>query len=136
MRLFEALGHFRDPALIREALSLRGASFQEGSTVMRALASTGEGSRRVFDWQVEHYDALKSRVSPMFLAFLPNLALKEACSEERLEPVRRFYADPKRNVAGTDKELAMRVEEVHGCMALRAREASSAAAYLRTVDPR
>jgi cytosol alanyl aminopeptidase len=136
MRLFDALGHFRDPALIREALAQRGASFQEGSAVMRALASTAEGSRRVFEWQVEHYDELKSRLSPMFLAFLPNLALEEACSEERLQPVRQFYSDPRRNVAGTDKELAMRVEEVHGCMALRSREAASAAAYLRTVDPR
>jgi alanyl aminopeptidase len=136
MRLFEALGHFRDPALVREALALRGASFQEGSTVMRALASTAEGSRLVFDWQVEHYDDLKGRLSPMFLAFLPNLALKEACSEDRLQPVRQFYSDPRRNVAGTDKELAMRVEEVHQCMALRAREAASAAAYLHTVDPR
>ena len=60
----------------------------------------------------------------MFLIFLPNLALEEACSEERLAAVRQFYGDPKRNVAGTDKELAMRAEDVHACMALRAREAS------------
>lgn len=30
----------------------------------------------------------------------------------------------------------MRTEEVHGCMALRAREAPSVTTYLRTVDPR
>ena len=72
----------------------------------------------------------------MFLAFLPNYALGQACSEDRLAAVHDFYADPKRNVAGTDKELAMREEEVRGCIGLRVREAPSAAAYLRTIDPR
>jgi alanyl aminopeptidase len=136
VRLATALGQFRDPALVKEALAIKGLSFQEGGSLMRSLASTDEGSRRVFDWQVQHYDELARALPPMFLAFLPNLALEQACSEERLAPVREFYADPKRNVAGTDKELAMRTEEVRACVALRAREAASTAAYLRSVDPR
>ena len=100
------------------------------------MSASAEGSQRVFAYHRRHYDELAQRLPPMFLAFLPNYALGQACSEERLAPVHDFYADPKRNVAGTDKELAMREEEVRDCIGLRAREAPSAATYLRAIDPR
>jgi cytosol alanyl aminopeptidase len=135
-RLFSALGRFRDPALAEEALALPGITFQEGGALIKSMSSTAEGSQRVFAYHRKHYDELAKRLPPMFLAFLPNYALGQACSEDRLAAVRDFFLDPRRNVAGTDKELAMRAEEVRGCMALRAREAPSTAAYLRTVDPR
>jgi alanyl aminopeptidase len=135
-RLFAALGRLRDPALAEEALSIPGMTFQEGGAIIKAMSSSAEGSQRVFAYHRRHYDELAQRLPPMFLAFLPNYALGQACSEDRLAAVHAFYADPKRNVAGTDKELAMREEEVRGCIGLRAREAASAATYLRTVDPR
>jgi alanyl aminopeptidase len=135
-RLFTALGRFRDPALADEALTIPGMTFQEGGALIKSMASSAEGSQRVFAYHRRHYDELAQRLPPMFLAFLPNFALGQACSEDRLAAVHDFYADPKRNVAGTDKELAMREEEVRGCAALRAREAAAAATYLRTVDPR
>ena len=135
-RLFAALGRLRDPALAEEALSIPGMTFQEGGAIIKAMSASAEGSQRVFAYHRRHYDELAQRLPPMFLAFLPNYALGQACSEERLAPVHDFYADPKRNVAGTDKELAMREEEVRDCIGLRAREAPSAATYLRTIDPR
>jgi hypothetical protein len=135
-RLFAALGRLRDPALAEEALSLPGMTFQEGGAIIKAMAASAEGSQRVFAYHRRHYDELAQRLPPMFLAFLPNFALGQACSEDRLAAVHDFYADPKRNVAGTDKELAMREEEVRGCIGLRTREAPSAATYLRSVDPR
>jgi alanyl aminopeptidase len=135
-RLFAALGRFRDPALAEEALSLPGMTFQEGGAIIKAMAASAEGSQRVFAYHRRRYDELAQRLPPMFLAFLPNYALGQACSEDRLAAVHDFYADPKRNVAGTDKELAMREEEVRGCIGLRAREGPSAATYLRSVDPR
>ena len=135
-RLFAALGRLRDPALAEEALSIPGMTFQEGGAIIKAMAASAEGSQRVFAYHRRHYDELAQRLPPMFLAFLPNFALGQACSEDRLTAVHAFYGDPKRNVAGTDKELAMREEEVRGCIGLRTREAPSAATYLRTVDPR
>ncbi len=135
-RLFSALGRFADPGLAEEALNLPGRTLQEGGALTRAMSSTPEGSDRVFAWYRQHYDDMAGRLPPMFLAFLPDIALGQACSEERLSAVREFFGDPKRNVAGTDKELAMRAEEVHDCMALRAREGASSSAYLRAADPR
>ena len=135
-RLFAALGRLRDPALAEEALSLPGMTFQEGGAIIKSMAASAEGSQRVFAYHRRHYDELAQRLPPMFLAFLPNFALGQACSEDRLAAVHDFYADPKRNVAGTDKELAIREEEVRGCIGLRTREAPSASTYLRTVDPR
>jgi alanyl aminopeptidase len=135
-RLFAALGRLRDPALAEEALSIPGMTFQEGGAIIKTMAASAEGSQRVFAYHRRHYDELAQRLPPMFLAFLPNYALGQACSEDRLTAVHAFYADPKRNVAGTDKELAMREEEVRGCIGLRTREAPSAAMYLRTIDPR
>jgi alanyl aminopeptidase len=135
-RLFAALGRFRDPRLAGEALDRPGRTFQDGAALTRAMASSAEGSARVFAWYRQHYDDLAGRMPPMFLAFLPDSALGQACTEERLAEVRQFFGDPRRNVAGTDKELAMRAEQVHDCMALRAREGAAAAAYLRAADPR
>jgi alanyl aminopeptidase len=133
--LFGALGQFRDPALLEEALNLPGRTFQEGAVLTRAMSSTAEGSERVFAWYKKNYDEVASRLPPMFLAFLPNSALGPACSEDRLAAVTEFFGDPRRNVAGTDKELAMRSEAVRDCIALRAREAPSTASYLHRLDP-
>jgi len=135
-RLFAALGRFRDPRLAEDALGMPGRTFQEGAALTKAMSSSAEGSERVFAWFREHYDELSGRLPPMFLAFLPGSALGQTCSEERLAAVEKFFGDPRRNVAGTDKELAMRAEEVHDCLALRAREGGSAAAYLKAADPR
>jgi aminopeptidase N len=131
-RLFSALGRFRDPALAEEALDLPGMTFQEEGALVLSMATTAEGAERVFARQRRHYDELAKRLPPMFLAFLPRIALSEACSEDRLASVSAFYGDPRRNVAGTDKELAMRTEEVRDCAALRGREGPSAASYLRS----
>ena len=70
----------------------------------------------------------------MFLAFLPNFALGQACSS-RLAAVHDFYADPKRNVAGDGQRLAMREEEVRGHRPAHARSAFRVDLPPHRIDP-
>jgi cytosol alanyl aminopeptidase len=138
-RLLAALGAFRDPALIDEALRYSldpGLRSQEVLAIPRALAASPEGSPHVTRWLAEHYDEVAARVPKLSLAFLPRYALAEACSQDRLTAATAFFTDPRHVVPGVDIELAKQAERVHDCMALRAREGASVATYLRTVDPR
>jgi len=138
-RLLGALGRFRDPALVEEALRFALSPEvrpQEVPTIPRMLREVPETRERASQWMLEHYDDIAGRVPQMVVAFIPRLALQGSCSAERLATVRGFFGEPKHVVPGTEKELAKAAESVQDCMALRAREGASVAAYLRTVDPR
>ena len=68
----------------------------------------------------ENYDAIKARLPPMFLAFMPHFA--GGCSEERAASASAFFAEPGHAAPGTDKEMAKVAEAVRDCAALRSRE--------------
>ena len=77
----------------------------------------------------ENYDAIKAKLPPMFLAFLPHVA--GGCSEERAKSASAFFAEPVHAAPGTDKEMAKVAEAVRDCASLRSREGGAVAAYLR-----
>ena len=52
------------------------------------------------------------------------------CSTKRLEEARAFFADPKRQAPGQDREFAKMAEGITDCVSLREREGAAVAAYL------
>jgi hypothetical protein len=134
-RYLRALGAFRDPALVEEALSytLKGPLRpQEVFAIpQRVAAQSPAQEERVYRWMTENYAALSSRMPPAVAAtYLPYFA--GGCSAERLAAARAFFADPARNLPGTEAELAKVGEVVQSCVELRDREGRAVAAYLQS----
>jgi hypothetical protein len=77
----------------------------------------------------ENYGAIRAKLPPMFLAFMPHFAA--GCSAERAESARAFFAEPPHSAPGIEKEMAKVSEAVKDCAALRSREGGAVAAYLR-----
>jgi alanyl aminopeptidase len=131
-RFLGALGYFRDPALVEEALryTIEGKLRpQEVFAIPFGVATSVANDGRTYRFFIENYDAVQKKLPPMFLAFMPRIAT--GCSEERVASARTFFADPRRAAPGMDKEMAQVAEAVKDCAGLRAREGTAVAAYLR-----
>jgi alanyl aminopeptidase len=133
-RYLSALGAFRDPALVEEALAytLKGPLRpQEVFAIpLRAAGQSPAQEERVYRWMTENYVFLASRMPPPVAAtYLPYFAA--GCSAERLAAARIFFADPARNLPGTEVELAKVGEAVKSCVELREREGRAVSNYLQ-----
>jgi alanyl aminopeptidase len=138
-RMLFVLGNARVPSLVGEALRYSLDPEVRSSEVWFVpylLPFTPEGSAGVFRWTMEHYDDIAARIPASALAGLPAQALRGICAEDQLAAAQAFFGEPKHTVPGTEKEMREQTERVRDCIALRAREGASVAAYLRTVDPR
>jgi alanyl aminopeptidase len=134
-RYLSALGAFRDPALVEEALAyaLKGPLRpQEVFAIPAVVASASPAQEeRVYRWMTESYASLTSRMPPTVAAtYLPYFA--SGCSAERLAAARSFFADPARNLPGTEAELTKVGEVVKSCVELREREGRAVSAYLQS----
>jgi len=100
--------------------------------VISAISRTEAGHDLVFNWMMESYDGIASRMPPMMMAYMPYMA--SGCSEERLAVARAFFAEPEHNVDGTDRNLE-KVAEITGvCVDLREREGAKVADYLNRLS--
>jgi aminopeptidase N len=132
-RYLNALGSFRAPALIEQALAyvLEGPLRpNELADIPIALRSYPPNRRFTFAWLLDNHDQFSERMPPPRRLFLPRAA--EGCSLERLERAREFFGQPEHQVPGTLRELARVEEAVMSCAELRRREGESVGAYLRS----
>ncbi len=137
-RYLSALAHFPDEAIAREALSyaLTGPLRpQEVVSIPEGMLDSGEHGTLAFGWTLDHFGEVAKRLPPVYVSFAPQLALSGACTAERIDKAKAFFAEPAHVAPGTDAQLAMAAERAEDCARLRAREAGSVAAYLRTVAP-
>ena len=138
-RLLYALGHFRDPVLVREALGYvldPAVRPTEMAAIPLNLSLDPAVADVVSRWMMEHHDDVAARMPDSIRPFMTGFALRGTCTEAAIAAAQSFYTDPRHAVAGTDRELAKNTDAVRDCIALRAREGASVAGYLRTVDPR
>jgi alanyl aminopeptidase len=123
-RLFlDALGNFRDPALVDKALAyvLAGPLRpQELFKIPQVMGEVPASRPALWTWMTKHYDDLAARIPADYMIFMPWFAA--GCSPQRLSAAKAFFADPKHSPPGTSKELARVVESVDDCVALDARE--------------
>jgi len=128
----QALGAFREPALVQKSLdySLAGPLRpQEVFSMPASIGASGETGRQAsYDWMTAHYGKIAERIPPMFMVFLPFAAA--GCSGERLAAGQKFFGDPAHAPPGTEKELAKVTESVEDCVDLRTREGARVRAYL------
>jgi len=130
-RFLSALGYFRAPDLMEEALRYAAAGplrpqemFEIPEGVRTAVTQEG----RPYRFVTENFDAIKAKLPPMYLVFMPRLA--GGCSEERVKSATAFFAEPSHTAPGIEKEIAKLAEAVKDCAALRSREGGAVAAYL------
>jgi alanyl aminopeptidase len=134
-RYLSALGYFPTAELQDRTLAMVGsgkARPQEMFGVISALSRTEEGHDRVFQWMMDSYEGIASRMPPMMMAYMPYMA--SGCSEERLAAARAFFAEPAHNVEGTDRNLEKVAESTGVCVDLREREGAKVADYLNRLS--
>lgn len=127
-----ALGHFRDPSLVQEALAYSLSGPLRPNEFFYIPFSVGAHPKYqdlTFEWQMANYEAITSRMPPMFASFMPYSA--GGCSRERLAKAQAFYTDPSRIVPGMEETLAKVADQVNDCAGLREREGAKVAAYLK-----
>ncbi len=90
------------------------------------------GREELYVWLTANYDAIASRMPPLYLPFLASIG--GGCEADRLARARAFFTDPKRKVDGMEKRLDETEQRVKDCVGLRAREGARVAAYLKQPD--
>jgi alanyl aminopeptidase len=130
-RYLGALGRFREPQLVDEALGYTLGGPLRPNEIFRipfGLMSSQHNRERVFAWFMQNYGAIAGRVPPPVLGFMPWIA--GGCSAERLAAAEAFFAKPENQAPGTATTLAKVGDQVRDCVGLREREGAAVAAYL------
>ena len=130
-RFLAALGYFRAPELVDEALRFAAGGPlrpQEMFEIPEGIATSVANEGRPYRFVTENYEAIRAKLPPMFLAFMPHFAV--GCSEERAKSASAFFAEGPHIAPGIEKEMAKVAEAVKDCAALRSREGGAVAAYL------
>ena len=97
----EALSNFRDPQLMDKALDYAMNGPVKPSRVYKIVfgqAWDETTRRRLFDWVVANYDAIRERVPAQAMPYYPWIA--DGRSLELLTEARRFFLDPKHLASG------------------------------------
>jgi alanyl aminopeptidase len=131
-RFLAALGYFRAPELVEEALRFAVSGPlrpQEIFEIPEGVGTAVVNEERPYRFVTENYEAIKAKLPPMFLVFMPHFA--RGCSEGLARSAAAFFAQPGHAAPGTEKEMAKVAEAVRDCAALRSREGAAVAAYLR-----
>jgi alanyl aminopeptidase len=133
--LLEALGMFRDRAIVENALAyvlVGPLRPPETFTIPRQLEGDPELEAVAYAWMKEHYDEIVRRIPPWGATFLPYFA--SGCSIDRVADARVFFADPEKAPPGTSKSLEKVAEAVSACERLRERTRTDVLAFLRKAD--
>lgn len=133
-RYLGAMGSFRDPAIVQEALqySLEGPLRpNEIFAIPASIRSEPAYEDMMWAWFQDQYDFFAGRLPEMFLGFMPYMA--GGCSAERLEEARVFFSQDGHVAPGTQTNLAKVSDQVHDCVTLRQREGAAVAAYLNNL---
>jgi aminopeptidase N len=130
-RYLQALGWFRDPALLARALDYAFSGplrANELFVIPRGVAGTLAGRERAYRWMTANYARLAQRLPPEFMGFMPFFA--SGCSADRLAAARAFFGQPEHQARGTERSLTSVAAQVGECLALRAREGATVRRFL------
>ena len=135
--LFSALGSFRDPALARAAMELvLKPEFdpRESLPLLFGPLSAAETRNLPFEFVQKNYEAIVARISTgsTFGAgeFLPFVG-GALCDEKSREELARFFEPKVDRFPGTRRNLAQALESIRICIAYKAAQQESVAAFLR-----
>ena len=132
VRFLRNLGNFEEPALRDRALAYALEAPLPPQHVMAIPMAVDKDDpavrRRMWEWMVENYETITSKIPPPFQQYLPYAAM--SCEGELLEEADAFFSDPTHIVPGTEVELAKVKQFSAECAELSARESGSVRAYL------
>ena len=116
--VYTALGHVRDPALLRRALASSlapGAEVRETTAILEAAAQDPVNAPALFAFVREHYDTLAARLPEQSVARLPEWHM-DLCTPAQRDAVRAFYSGAKERLPGAQRTLAQTLETIDICV--------------------
>ncbi|MFE8604496.1 ERAP1-like C-terminal domain-containing protein [Archangium violaceum] len=132
-RLLSALGVFRDPALVKEALSLvAGDTFdgRETMSILYTVFSIPESRAQAWDFYRSQFDALSSRMRSDELNQL--IAMVEGlCDEQGRAEAEAFLRPRVEKIEGGPRSLARALESMQLCIEAERRHQPSVREFIR-----
>ncbi len=134
--LLEALGQFRDPALLNDAFALvvnePKLDPREAFEAVMAAARSDWGPSRdaAFRFIQEHYDALHRRLPVDLMARLP-LLVSGYCDAQHREEISRVFGPHAAKLPGGPRTLAKALERIQLCAAEAQVHTKDVSAYLQ-----
>jgi alanyl aminopeptidase len=132
LRLLSSLARFRDPAVLREALSLFLTDEfdpNEARVILRGSLETEEGRAAFWDFLRAHFDAVIRKMPGEAVGSLPRY-VSGFCDPARAKEVEEFFRDKVDKLQGAPRALAQTVEEIGLCAAQRQMQEPSVRAFL------
>jgi alanyl aminopeptidase len=135
-RYLGALGKFSDPKLQDEALAYaltKNVRVMDRWQLTTGLVGTDSGREKLYAWATRNYDELAAGLPVEFQAYFPYFV--SGCESQRLVAAKKFFAEPKHQVDGTEANMAKVSEAIGDCLSLREREGKAVASYLKALAP-
>jgi alanyl aminopeptidase len=131
-RLLRALGSFRDPAIVRDALAilLTDELDPREAGELTFAPRERESSRRIlWEFLKNNFDALVTKAPEEALAFMPFLA-SGFCDESDRKDVESFFRERVQKLPGSAHNLAQVLERISLCAALKSAQGPGIRAFL------
>jgi alanyl aminopeptidase len=132
-RMLAALGAFRDPTLVAQSLELAlGDAFDPRESLPLILGPAGyRGTRQLaYDFVKAHYDQITARLPQDWGGALARVGAG-FCDPDHRADLERFFSPRTSKVSGGPRQLARTLEGIDLCVAARAVQQDSVAAFLR-----
>ncbi len=113
-RYLEALSNFRDPELMDKALNyaMNGpVKPREVYKIVFGQAWSENTRRKLFDWVVANYDAIKQRVPGHAMAYYPRIA--DGRSGQLLQEAQKFFLNEKNRTDAIGEEMRKVTDSVN-----------------------
>jgi cytosol alanyl aminopeptidase len=128
--LFRALGSFRDPALVRESLTLYMSPDLDPREAIDLLFQDERSAGVAFAFVKENYDRLLPRLPVEMRVELPHFA-DDLCSEADRADAEAFFGPRVADLMGGPRTLSQALERVTLCAAMKEGQKGSFAAFLK-----
>jgi len=138
-QILEAMGHFRDPNVLRAALALTLSDdfdARESIFMLRGAQKTSATREIAYDFLKQNYDALVARLPGDagafgFGAWLPEMVGGSFCDESHAADLEGFFHERSAHFTGGPRLLAQTVESVKLCSAYRSLQEPNVTAFLQ-----
>jgi alanyl aminopeptidase len=135
-RYLSALGKFTNPKIQDEVLAYALAGqvrAMDRWQLLGGMFGTEAGRDKLYHWMTKNYDQLATGLPVEFQSYFPYFV--SGCEQQRLDAAKKFFADPKHSVDGTEANLNKVSEQISDCLSLREREGKAVSSYLKALAP-
>jgi alanyl aminopeptidase len=134
MRLLGNLGHFRDPAIVEEALQVllsKDFDIRESFGLLGNAIHERKSRALAYDFLKQNFDALVARMPKDRGAHVPPMVASAFCDQAAYDDVKAFFTSRAARFTGGPRELDQALEELQLCIALRQAQEKSLTGFLK-----